>query len=54
MEQQLTLRPCVQADKDSIVVPDDEPRSVLDTIRGFVNSTFKRSMEEIAGRTFTR
>ena len=54
MEQQLTLKALVlQADKDSIVVPDDELEALLDNqIRGFVNQYgSKEALEEIAGRT---
>ena len=54
MEQQLTLKALVlQADKDSIVVPDEELEALLDNqIRGFVNQYgSKEALEEIAGRT---
>jgi peptidyl-prolyl cis-trans isomerase SurA len=54
MEQQLTLKALVlQADKDSIVVPDDELEALLDNqIRGFVGQYgSKEALEEIAGRT---
>ena len=54
MEQQLTLKALVlQADKDSILVPDDELEALLDNqIRGFVNQYgSKEALEEIAGRT---
>ena len=54
MEQQLTLKALVlQADKDSILVPDEELEALLDNqIRGFVNQYgSKEALEEIAGRT---
>ena len=54
MEQQLTLKALVlQADKDSIVVPDEELEALLDNqIRGFINQYgSKEALEEIAGRT---
>lgn len=54
MEQQLTLKALVlQAEKDSIMVGDDEIEALLDNqIRGFVNMYgSKEALEEIAGRT---
>lgn len=54
LEQQLTLKALVlQADKDSLLVPDDELEALLDNqIRGFVNQYgSKEALEEIAGRT---
>lgn len=54
MEQQLTLKALVlQAEKDSILVGDDEIEALLDNqIRGFVNMYgSKEALEEIAGRT---
>lgn len=54
MEQQLTLKALVlQADKDSILVPDDELEALLDNqIRGFVAQYgSKEALEEIAGRS---
>jgi peptidyl-prolyl cis-trans isomerase SurA len=54
MEQQLTLKALVlQADKDSILVPDDELEALLDNqIRGFIGQYgSKEALEEIAGRT---
>jgi len=54
MEQQLINKALVvQAEKDSIVLGDDEIESLLDNqIRGFVNQYgSKEALEEIAGRT---
>lgn len=54
LEQQLTLKALVlQADKDSLFVPDEELEALLDNqIRGFVNQYgSKEALEEIAGRT---
>jgi peptidyl-prolyl cis-trans isomerase SurA len=54
MEQQLTLKALVlQAEKDSIMVGDEEIEALLDNqIRGFVNMYgSKEALEEIAGRT---
>ncbi len=54
MDQQLSLKALVlQAEKDSIVVGDDEIEALLDNqIRGFVSQYgSKEALEEIAGRT---
>ena len=54
MEQQLTLKALVlQAEKDSILVGEDEIEALLDNqIRGFINQYgSKEALEEIAGRT---
>lgn len=54
MEQQLSLKAMVvQAEKDSIIVGDEEIEALLDNqIRGFVSQYgSKEALEEIAGRT---
>lgn len=54
MDQQLSLKALVlQAEKDSIIVGDDEIEALLDNqIRGFVSQYgSKEALEEIAGRT---
>ena len=54
MEQQLSLKAMVlQAEKDSILVGDDEIDALLDNqIRGFIGQYgSKEALEEIAGRT---
>ena len=54
MEQILTLKALVlQAERDSIVVGDDEIEALLDNqVRGFINMYgSKEALEEIAGRT---
>jgi peptidyl-prolyl cis-trans isomerase SurA len=54
MEQILTLKALVlQAERDSIVVPDDELEALLDNqVRGFVQMYgSKEALQEIAGRT---
>jgi len=54
MEQQLIGKAMVlQAEKDSVVVEDDEIEALLDNqIRGFINQYgSKEALEEIAGRT---
>ncbi|MEO5591579.1 MAG: peptidylprolyl isomerase [Chitinophagaceae bacterium] len=54
MEQALTLKALVlQADKDSLVVNEDELESLLDNqVRGFVQAYgSKEALEQIAGRT---
>src|SRR5688572_7641008 len=54
MEQQLALKAMVvQAEKDSIIVDDEEIDALLDNqIRGFINQYgSKEALEEIAGRT---
>lgn len=54
MEQQLSLKAMVlQAERDSVLVGDDEIDALLDNqIRGFVNQYgSKEALEEIAGRT---
>lgn len=54
MEQQLSLKALVmQAEKDSVVVTDEEIDALLDNqIRGFINEYgSKEALEEIAGRS---
>jgi peptidyl-prolyl cis-trans isomerase SurA len=54
MEQQLSMKALVlQAEKDSILVPDDEVDALLDNqIRGFIAQYgSKEALEDIAGRT---
>ncbi len=54
MDQQLSLKALVmQAEKDSVIVGDDEINALLDNqIRGFINQYgSKEALEEIAGRT---
>jgi peptidyl-prolyl cis-trans isomerase SurA len=54
LEQQLTLKALVlQAERDSIVIDDEEIEGLLDNqIRGFIaNYGSKEALEEIAGRT---
>lgn len=54
MEQQLSMKALVlQAEKDSIVVPDDEIDALLENqVRGFIQQYgSKEALEEIAGRT---